>query len=40
MTFAFATKQLKVRALSKDILVINMDMGEMISAGGIVIQPV
>jgi co-chaperonin GroES (HSP10) len=38
MTFAFATKQLKVRALSKDILVINMDMGEMISAGGIVIQ--
>jgi hypothetical protein len=38
MTFAFATKQLKVRALSKDILVINMDMGEMRSAGGIVIQ--
>ena len=38
MTFAFAAKQLKVRALSKDILVINMDMGEMRSAGGIVIQ--
>lgn len=38
MSFAFAAKQVKVRALSKDILVINMDMGEMKSAGGIVIQ--
>jgi co-chaperonin GroES (HSP10) len=38
MTFAFAPKKIKVRALSKDVLVIDMDMGEMKSAGGIVIQ--
>jgi co-chaperonin GroES (HSP10) len=38
MTFAFAPKQIKVRALSKDVLVVDMDMGEMKSAGGIVIQ--
>lgn len=38
MTFAFAPKQVKVRALSKDILVIDMDMGEMKTAAGIVIQ--
>ena len=38
MTFAFAAKQVKVRALPKDILVINMDMGEMKTASGIVIQ--
>jgi len=37
MSFAFAAKKIKVRALSKDILVINMDMGEMKSSGGIVI---
>jgi co-chaperonin GroES (HSP10) len=38
MTFAFETKKIQVRPLSKDILVINMDMGEMKTAGGIVIQ--
>lgn len=38
MSFAFAAKQVKVRALPEDILVINMDMGEMVTAGGIVIQ--
>ena len=38
MSFAFAPKKIKVRALSKDILVIDMDMGDMTTAGGIVIQ--
>jgi co-chaperonin GroES (HSP10) len=37
MTFAFSAKKIKVRALPTDILVINMDMGEQISNGGIVI---
>jgi hypothetical protein len=38
MTFAFAPKQIKVRALPKDVLVIDMDMGEMKTLSGIVIQ--
>ena len=37
MTFAFGAKKVKVRALPSDILVINMDMGEQVSNGGIVI---
>ena len=36
--FAFAPKQIKVRALPDDILVIDMDLGEMTTAGGIVIK--
>lgn len=38
MTTQFEARQIKVRPLSKDILVINMDMGEMKSAGGLIIQ--
>ena len=38
MTFAFAAKKLSVRALPKDVLVIDMDMGEMKTSSGIVIQ--
>jgi hypothetical protein len=38
MSFAFAPKKIKVRALSKDILVVDMDMGDMITSSGIVIQ--
>lgn len=37
MTFAFSAKKVKVRALASDLLVINMDMGEQKSNGGIVI---
>jgi co-chaperonin GroES (HSP10) len=37
MSFAFEAKKVKVRALSKDVLVINMDMNEMVTAGGIVV---
>jgi hypothetical protein len=37
MSFAFAAKKVKVRALSKDVLVIDMDMDEMVTAGGIVV---
>jgi co-chaperonin GroES (HSP10) len=36
--FGLEAKKIQVRPLSKDILVINMDMGEMKTAGGIVIQ--
>lgn len=36
--FGLEAKKIKVRPLSKDILVINMDMGEMKSSGGIIIQ--
>jgi len=36
--FGIEAKNIKVRPLSKDLLVINMDMGEMKTAGGIVIQ--
>jgi co-chaperonin GroES (HSP10) len=35
---SFGVKNIKVRPLSKDILVINMDMGEMKTSSGIVIQ--
>jgi co-chaperonin GroES (HSP10) len=38
MSFAFAPKKIKVRALSKDILVVDMDMGDMTTSGGIFIQ--
>jgi co-chaperonin GroES (HSP10) len=39
MSFAFEPKKVKdIRALPKDVLVINMDMGEMKTASGIVIQ--
>ena len=38
MSFAFAPKKIKVRALSKDILVVDMDMGDMPTSSGIVIQ--
>jgi co-chaperonin GroES (HSP10) len=38
MSFAFEPKKVKVRALSKDILVTEMDMGEMKTSSGIVIQ--
>ena len=36
--FNLEARKMQVRPLSKDLLVINMDMGEMKSAGGIVIQ--
>lgn len=39
MAFAFEPKKVKdVRALPKDVLVIDMDMGEMKTSSGIVIQ--
>ena len=39
MSFAFSAKKVKgIKALSKDVLVINMDMGEQKTAGGLVIQ--
>ena len=38
MTFAFAPKKINVRALAKDILVVDMDMGDMTTSSGIVIQ--
>jgi hypothetical protein len=38
MSFAFEAKKVKVRALPKDVLVIDMDMGEMVTSSGIVIQ--
>jgi co-chaperonin GroES (HSP10) len=38
MTFAFAPKQVKVRALPHDILVVDMDMGEMKTSSGLIIQ--
>jgi len=37
MSFAFEAKKVKVRALPKDVLVIDMDMGEMVTSGGIVV---
>ena len=36
--FNFQARHMQVRPLSKDLLVINMDMGEMTTSGGIVIQ--
>jgi len=38
MNFAFAAKKVKVKALSKDILVIGMDMGDQTTASGLIIQ--
>lgn len=38
MALNFEVKQLKVRALPQDILVVDMDMGEMKTSGGIIIQ--
>ena len=39
MSFAFSAKKVKgIKALSKDVLVINMDMGEQKTAGGLIIQ--
>jgi hypothetical protein len=38
MNFAFSPHKIKVRALPKDILVIDMDMGEMKTSSGIVVQ--
>ena len=38
MATAFETRQMKVRPMSRDILVYNMDMGEQKTASGIVIQ--
>jgi hypothetical protein len=38
MSFAFGTKNIKVRALPKDILVTDMDMGEQVTSSGLVIQ--
>jgi len=37
MSFAFEAKQVKIRALPKDILVVDMHMGEQKSSGGIFI---
>jgi len=36
--FGLEAKKIKVRPLSKDILVFNMDIGEMKTAGGLIIQ--
>jgi co-chaperonin GroES (HSP10) len=39
MSFAFSAKKVKgIKALSKDVLVIDMDMGEQKTAGGLIIQ--
>ena len=38
MTFAFSPLEVKVRALPKDILVTDMDMGEMKTSSGLIIQ--
>jgi co-chaperonin GroES (HSP10) len=39
MSFAFSAKKVKgIKALSKDVLVINMDMGEQKTVGGLIIQ--
>jgi co-chaperonin GroES (HSP10) len=36
--FNLEARQMQVRPLAKDLLVIDMDMGEMVTAGGIVIK--
>ena len=36
--FNLEARKIKVRPLSKDLLVINMDMGEQVTSGGIVIM--
>ena len=38
MANQFEARQMQVRPLSKDLLVIDMDMGEQVTAGGIVIK--
>jgi hypothetical protein len=38
MSFAFAAKKVKVRALPKDILVVGMDMGDQTTSSGLIIQ--
>jgi co-chaperonin GroES (HSP10) len=38
MATQFEARQIQVRPLSKDLLVIDMDMGEQVTAGGIVIK--
>ena len=39
MSFAFSAKKVKgIKALNKDVLVIDMDMGEQKTAGGLIIQ--
>ena len=38
MATQFEARQMQVRPLSKDLLVIDMDMGEQVTAGGIVIK--
>jgi hypothetical protein len=38
MSFAFAAKKVKVKALSKDILVVGMDMGAQKTSAGLIIQ--
>jgi co-chaperonin GroES (HSP10) len=38
MATQFEARQMQVRPLSKDILVCDMDMGEQVTAGGIVIK--
>jgi hypothetical protein len=38
MSFAFAAKKVKVKALSKDILVVGMDMGAQKTSSGLIIQ--
>jgi len=37
-TFAFQAKKVKIRALNADVLVADMDFGEMVTNAGIVIQ--
>ena len=38
MATQFEARQMQVRPLSKDLLVIDMDMGEQVTAGGIVVK--
>lgn len=35
---AYDVKNIKIRAINKDVLVTDMDFGEMVSSGGIVVQ--
>lgn len=37
MNFAFAAKKVKVKALSKDVLVVGMDMGDQTTSSGLII---
>ena len=38
MTTAYDVKHLQIRAINKDVIITDMDFGEMVSTGGIVIQ--